>query len=750
MRPLHLAGCAGGLTLLLCSAIAFGQQQSAARRLTIVVNVGNWMGVELAANTHDKVNWYDADPADETLCTEAHAALELQRYLGKMAGLEQAAGQNVFPIVPDAEVPRTGDLLVVGSLSNNRLTRQFRRELLTDDKAPGNGASGGFQIKTIRHEGRHITFLCGNDRAGTLYAVYDFLERLGVRWLGPGEVNEEVPATLPDPLPEINVVDWPRFQTRGFWAWEDRGNPEFFDWMARNRMNLWTSAQSDIANLKKRCLQLTCGGHQHTERFLNPAAPYSYDHPKFKGDEGKPKDHYATSGESRGDANDDGVLTYAEAHPEWYGWRGGKRITDLRANVNFCTSNRDAVAELTGNLAQDLVGGEWRTADSVNFWTLDGGKWCECERCVALGTPTDRNLLLVHAVRQAIRRAMAEGRLQRNVSVAFLAYADVVDPPTRPLPRDFDYENCVATFFPIVRCYVHRFDDPRCTEYNAPYQKRYWGWAVDPNRHYRGQIFIGEYYNVSGYKNLPILFYRTMPNDIRYFYQTGARHMHYMHAPTGNWGPRALTNYELAKLLWNPDVDAAALLDDYFKKRYGAADLLMRRFYESLERALCNISVIKYQLARNLARSGKDPFTKQHLREDVSHPTENDGPDWSEIVYAVHIARNRIDEVLRSAAKMNLGSKVEARIREDERLFRYAENTILFYDSLIRTQRLLEDGKRNEAAAVFKEAERYGGLLRRDTESTKWASSHANAVNALEASFAAPTVERLRNLLKSK
>lgn len=727
-----------------------GAESADATATAIVVNFGDHKSAEAAANAQNRVDWYDDHLEDDTICTEAFAAVELRRYLNKMAGRD-ADDSNALPIIDDDQALRElgdnrmrGVWFVVGSPGNNLLARDTKSA--TMDDMPGKGVSGGFEIKTrgIAGAQKRFVVLRGNDRAGTLYAVYDYLERLGCRWYAPGEVHEVVPRTDLKSLPDVNVIDWPRFRTRGFWAWEDRGNPDFFDWMARNRMNYWTSAQSDIPNLKKRCMRLTCGGHQHTVRFLNPAAPYPYNHGKIEGDESRPKDPYAVGEAFRGDTSGDGILTYGEAHPEWYGLRGGRRVTDLRANVNFCTSNEDAVAEMMKNLVDDLIGGEWRMADTVNFWTLDGGKWCECARCKALGTPTDRNLLLVHALRQTMKRAMAEGRLERNVSIEFLAYADVIEPPTRPLPAGFDYENCSATFFPIVRCYVHRFTDPSCTEFNTRYQKHYYGWAVDPDRHYRGQLFIGEYYNVSGYKNLPVLYYRTMPQDIRHFYKTGARHMHYMHAPTGNWGTRALTNYELARLLWNPDLDEAALLDDYFKGRYGPAADRMRRFYASLERALCNVSVLKYHVGRRLGR-GQEPFNLQHMRLEDTTTEQNDGPDFESCVAAVLHCQTIMDEI----RAVDLPPKCRKRIREDEGLFRYAMNTILFYNALIRSRMALDEGDRGEAARMFKQAEELAGKLRNETEATKWASSHANAVNGLQASFAAPALERLRRALKS-
>ncbi|MBM4048113.1 MAG: DUF4838 domain-containing protein [Planctomycetes bacterium] len=703
---------------------------------TIVVSFGRHPSAAEAANSQDKVDWYDADLSGDTVCTECFAAAELKRYLCAMAGREDA-----FPILSDQSDP-SDNVLVVGSWLSNRLTARFRGQLLTQDGGPGKGESGGFQIKTLREGGRRIILLCGNDRVGTLYAVYEFLERLGVRWYGPGKVNEEVPAKLPEPLPDVSVQDWPKFRTRGFWAWEDRGNPDFFDWMARNRMNLWTVDQSDLPNLKKRGLLLTCGQHDITPRFLGPTSPYPYDHPQFTGDEQKPRDPYPVSREFRGDADGNKALTFAEAHPEWYGLRDGKRMADLSANVNFCSSNLDAVHEMMKSYVQDLIDGRWRRADVCNFWTLDGGKWCACEDCAKLGSPTDRNLLLVHALRTALKKAMSEGRLHRNIRVLFLAYADVVAPPTRPLPPDFDYDNCIAIFFPIVRCYVHNLDDPTCTEYNKRYFEHFTGWAAAPDRHYRGQIFVGEYYNVSGYQNLPIAFFRTMAHDLPFYYRHGARHLHYMHAPTGFWGTRTLTQYQMARTLWNPQADVAELLDDYFRGRYGPAAHVMRQFYQELDTAFSNVSVLKYTLPSLLVRGAKDVFPRKHMRYEESHPETDDGPDFVQVLAALKNARQLVDRAL----AMSLTEQQRGRLREDEALFRYGENTVLFYDALIQVERLLAAGQRADAEEGFALAEQRADLLRAETESTKWGSSHVNAPNGLVASRAEGALIRLRLL----
>jgi hypothetical protein len=444
----------------------------------------------------------------------------------------------------------------------------------------------------------------------------------------------------------------------------------------------------------------------------------------------------------RGDVNGDGKLQYCEAHAEWYGLRNGKRSFNISGDGgdNFCTSSKYACDELMKRIVKCLIDGEWKDADSINFWTLDGGTWCECEACKALGTPTDRNLLLVHRLRCEIKKAMSEGRLKRNVQVMFLAYADVISPATRPLPADFDYENCIATFFPIGRCYVHALADPKCTEVNARYIKQYTGWTMDPKRYYRGQIFIGEYYNVSVFKCLPIVFYHTMSADIPYYYETGARHMHYMHCTTKNWGTRALTNYQMAKMLWNPKTNTQALFEDYLACRYGAAKETMRTCYLELEQAFANCRMLRGGLARGLEREAKNPFSSKHMHYEEFHSPTDDGPDFVEIIQHIDTAR----ELIERAAKDELSPEQTARVAEDYRALMYGWNTLHFYDHLVCATTSLREEKVAAAKEEFQKAAALAKILEADTESAAYSSTHASAKNALAASMVVGAYRRLQ------
>lgn len=706
---------------------------AAAQRTTIVVDFGAYPSAQAAGHSEAQVGWGDADPTDDAVCTQAFAACELQHYLRLLTGRSRD-----FALADDDKLPR-GNVIVVGAPATNQAAAALAQETgLTTADLTGDGPEG-YVLRAGDAAGRQWLVIGGGGRVGTLYGVYDLLHRLGVRWLAPGGMNEEVPQR-PWEWPELSVREQPDFLTRGFHAWEDRGDEAFLLWMARNRLNYWCVEQSQKALLHKLGIMLVGGNHIITQYYLGPRLPYPYNHSEFTGDEDRPADPYAVSPDYRGDTDGDGKLTYFEAHPEWYGLRGGKRSDAIHGDGgdNFCTTNEEALTEFMKNAIADLATGRFRDADIINAWTLDAGRWCECENCRAAGTTTDRNLLFVHRYAQAIKRAQAEGVLHRPVRLLFLAYADVLAPPTRPLPDDFDYDMCIATYFPIVRCYVHDFDDPRCPP-NASYYRHLQGWAQQPDRFYRGQLCIGEYYNVSGYKCLPACFMHTMANDLPVYYGFGARHFHYMHCTTGNWGNKALTNWQMARQLWDVDTDCQALWGDYFRARYGRAARDMWAFYGSLERMLSNVSDLKYRLAQGLNGGAINESAHLSYADDPNRL----GPSLQEMIRAA----DRCRTALRDAQTRELPQRIVARIAEDERLFMYGYRTLLYYDALCRAILALRVNERDAARSACSEAEQLAALLKADTTSTSLSSSHASAPDALHASFAANAVAVIADAL---
>lgn len=705
-----------------------------ANGISIVVEAGPFETQEQAAASEKAVDWWDGDSADDTACTECFAALELRRFL---AACTEFAVEDIVLASPQ-EAPGEGVVFLLGSRESNAWMEEIAVEKQTIPQI-----SGAFGIQTKKEQHRILYIIEGYDRQGTLYGVYAFLKELGIRFYGLGEKGTVLPKKPVVLDKVIHKTESPKYLTRGFWAWEDRGNEAFFLWMARNGLNFWTAEEAEFHFLKKLGMKLTAGGHVIQPYFLNPADAYPYDHPAFERDENKPADPYPVSEGYQGDTNGDGKLSYFEAHPEWYAFHEGKRINNMKevGGYNFCTSNADARKELAKNFVQSLIDGRWQYVDVSNFWMLDVGKWCQCEACKAQGTYTDRMFAVVHAALEAMREARQDGRLPREVELSTLAYHETLSPPSKPLPEDFDYAHCSVTFFPIERCYVHPLADPACVEINQRLFDNYTGWTMGPGRHYTGSIFIGEYYNVSSLKSLPCVFTRIMAADIPWYYKNGARHFHYMHTPTRLWGTWALNQYFMAQLLWNPDCEVDGLVKAYFQRFYPTTSNTTRKFYHYLEKAFENIKALKhyvrtprmgYSLRGRLTDTPRDIFPLDHFKYEKHDPIMNNGPDFVEIVEFMRLARKALDRSLGECSD----AKEQDRLLEDERRFAYGEAMIGFYYHMARTARFHHQQNTDLARREFVRVERCASQLRQVTDLVQVSSTHANAENGLVATQA--------------
>ena len=730
---------------LVCAGMLAACAASAAPPVTIVANPGPFASIEEAAGAELEIDWWDADTADDAASTECFAAVELKAYL---PGCTNIAVDDIAFAKPDA-VPTEGYVIVIGTRETNPAIAQLDPE--NKHAAPEDAEA--LKVTAWQDGPRTVCLLEGSDRVGALYSVYSYLEHLGIRFFGLGEQGTVYP-DAPQALPEsLDYSGKPAFFTRGFWTWEDRGDEDFFLWMAHNKLNFWTAYEKEVHFLKKLGMKLTVGGHDPQYLFLGPEEEYPYNHPLFDQDDAKPEDPYPAPPDDtyNGDADGDGKLTYFEAHPEWFGLYQGERqgkIGPEFGKVNICTTNPHATAELAKNFIAALAGqptiapdpearkgiAEYAYTDIVNFWMLDNGKWCECEQCKAAGTPTDRLMLFINDIGQALNRAVEEGALHRHVEIATLAYHETLEPPTKPVPENFDYRHCYVTYFPIARTYSHSLGDPASTEINESHRKAIEGWLLGSDRPYEGDICIGEYYNVSSLKTLPTVYMTMMAIDIPWYYDLGARHFHYMHAPTRLWGPWTVNQYLMARLLWGPHYDSDEILDEYFGRFYPTATEEARRFYTHLEKAMSNIKAYKhytpgYSLRNALNSRAENLFPLDTLQYNEHHPRLNDGIDVVQMLDELHAARQAVDEALLAVTN----ETERARLLEDEARFAYGEATILFYYHMARTTMFHNRGDEVLARHEFEKVERYAQRLRGIVELVNVSSSHANAADGLEA-----------------
>lgn len=396
----------------------------------------------------------------------------------------------------------------------------------------------------------------GISRSGVLYGTYELLKMQGWKWYAPGAMGTYAPELRSELiLPEETLsFTSPSYLGRGF-SLDGHLNEsvELGLWMARNRLNIYACRPHTSALMHKLGFSLREGGHIF-EQMLDP------------------------------DSFMDDGRTLWEAHPEWFGTPADGNKTKEKAQwTQFCVSQPECLDFLAQRLLDTLMH-EWHGADEVNVWGFDTwGSICTCDACKKLGNGADQNFVMLSHFRSYLDRAYEEGKLDRKVRMVLCAYEGTCTlcPPENPIPQNVIDAGDYCLYATIVRCYAHKFDDDTCS-YNREYCEEYRKWnSLDK----KIPMMVLEYYNVSKFEDLPLLFTRTMPSDFRFYTGLGAAGYNYMHIPMINWGVRTLTQVLYAELSWNPDIDAAQIIADYFRIRYGQYAQQMKSVYEKIEDA---------------------------------------------------------------------------------------------------------------------------------------------------------------------
>lgn len=447
------------------------------------------------------------------------AASELARYLGKIT-------DATFTVEAGSKVPASA--LVVGRVEVESVDPGLLQEQLGDD---------GF---IIRRAGNRVLIAGGSDR-GTLYGVYAFLEKLGCRWFAPNfdfygaAGGEAVPQLNAPTVGDWNVVEKPAFKWRKLyieegWSFTAENLKQLVDWMAKARMNVldcpidyqhlhrtewdnWRVAL--IPELKKRGILIEVGGHGYPN-FL----------PQEK---------------------------YFAQHPDWFGMIDGKRSSDPR--VVFSTANPQAVSTFVANVKAYL-----RThpeIDILDVWPPDSARWSEAPADVALGSPSERQMILLDHLHHELKSEFPKLRLQ------FVAYEMFTVPPTehKPDPGIF-MEYC-----PINRS----FESPlyaSAYQENEVYFHNLDAWlagAIDPS-----DVTIYSYITKYAWRSLPVLVPHLIVDEARRFHAMGIGGWATYSEP-GNWATFELDHYMVARALWNPQLNVDQELADYTSRRYGAA-----------------------------------------------------------------------------------------------------------------------------------------------------------------------------------
>lgn len=647
----------------------------------IIVSKGNFETVEKAAFGETTISWADSYSDDCRACTECFSALDAKDVFKNHKNLD-------VEVVDISDFSENGDVLIfLGDECSEFAAEKYNLpyEKVTREE--------GYRIYGTEKDGKKIVLLHGDGRRGSVYAMDEYMEYHGIRFISPDDTCYCKELDKSENT-QINIESAPSYRTRE--ASSEFANDTSTDllmWLFHNKYNFLFLVKFEHGELlQKLGLGVTAGGHAIWYNYMDINHEYPYNH-KIFGGEGKPEDPYEVSPLYKGDVNGDGILTYGEAHPEWYAEIDGEH--KLYRNYEYlargywtgdfiCTSNEAATDEFVKLIVNALAEGEFREASKFKLSTLDNGTWCECEKCKKAGSLSYRMLMFAYKLDKAIKKATAEGRIKRKIAILTQAYHETLPPPDRALPEDFDYSSISVGFYVIERCYLHNIDDEGCSESNKVIFDNLSKWS---GGFYKGELLIGEYYNVSTFAALPFVLEQRIRHDIPVFYKTGAKHFVYLHMLARTWGVQALNNYLLKSMLWDVNCDADRVVDEYFLARYGKDAEKMKSVYKEFEEAGANCKYIKhYQL---LASEGKTFALSRCLNEGNPHffPLKHAKLDYREDDYQAGPSllemRDRFESVFEDYKKYIEGKENPILI-EDYEQFEYGVFMMnyLYYKSL--------------------------------------------------------------------
>ena len=267
------------------------------------------------------------------------------------------------------------------------------------------GVFGNFAMKTEFQQGYRFAIstkaigMQGETDEGISYAIYELLDRLGCRWIVPGEIGEAIPQSRTVVMDETDIQQVPGTVSRSIIYADDA-------FKRRNRL----------------------GGF-----------PYIAGHAL---------ESYLSK-------------TQLEQHPDWNAEIGGTRkLHACDVGFRLCWANSAVATAVADSLIARL---DQNPVPCISISPGDGVNFCECAECRALDSGdwdpsmsciaiTDR---YVHFANRIAERVVTK---HPHVKLGFLAYVQF----TRPPLREKLHPALIPQLAPITYCRAHTIDDPTC------------------------------------------------------------------------------------------------------------------------------------------------------------------------------------------------------------------------------------------------------------------------------------------------
>jgi len=388
------------------------------------------------------------------------------------------------------------------------------------DKATLTGLGGqGILLKTIDTANMLIV---GGPDSGTLYAAYQFIEdALGVRFLAPDYTY--IPP-MPASIPCVNHRFVPPFEYR--YTTNMNREPNVSYYLQAHRFNEGPG--------------FTC----HSVYHLLPPEKHFKDHPDF----------YS-------------MIDGKRIAPTEFDWRDVHMTPSLLRQVGqLCMTNPATIEALTKAILDQI------DKAPSNKWPhisqMDWENWCTCDTCAAIDAREESHigatLFGINQIAENVEKA------RPGYGIETLAYTFTRKPPKYMKPRPN-----VAIKLCSIECDFSRpLSDPN-SELNRKFAGDIEKWSkLAPRLH------VWDY--TTNFRNFQTPFpnFHVLQPNVQFFLNHNVRGIFEQGSIDrgGEFAP--LRGYLLAKLMWNPEADVKALMDEFLHLYYGEAAPYIREYIQ--------------------------------------------------------------------------------------------------------------------------------------------------------------------------
>ena len=252
---------------------------------------------------------------------------------------------------------------------------------------------------------------------------------------------------------------------------------------------------------------------------------------------------------------------YFQTHPEYFSQVNGKRIID-----QLCLTNPEVLKLVIAKLEKDMA-----AQPEKLYWSVsqnDDNAYCTCENCQKIisaeQSPAGTIIRFVNEV--------AKHFPSKIISTLAYQYSRPAPVITKP-----------AANVQVMLCTIelNRSKPIEQDKTSQPFVKDITDWGRICHHIYLWDYVIDFAHSISPFPNL-----HTLQPNIQFFYKNQVRsHFQQSNATTGLEFAE-LKVYLISKLLWNPDINAASVTDEFLNGYYGTAASWIKKYINQLQTEL--------------------------------------------------------------------------------------------------------------------------------------------------------------------